>query len=144
MSGDGSELQFVDTNVLVYAHDVSAGCKHARAKDLVEEIWQSRIGCVSVQVLQEFYVAVTQKVRKPLSVEVASRIVEYLSRWHVHVPEARDVLEAIKIQQRYSMSFWDAMIVRSAEVLGCKVIWSEDMNPGQNYGAVRVVNPFAN
>jgi len=137
------ERQFVDTNVLVYAHDISAGKKHARAKALVENLWQSGSGCLSVQVLQEFYVAVTQKVQKPLSPEVASRIIECLSHWRVHAPDAGDVLEAIRIHQRYAISFWDAMIIRSAEALGCKVIWSEDLNSGQYYGKIRVVNPFS-
>jgi len=137
------DRQFVDTNVLVYAHDTSAGEKHARAKALVAELWQSGNGYLSVQVLQEFYVTVTQKVRKPLPPETASRIIEYLSNWRVHTPDAGDVLEAIRIHRRYAISFWDAMIIRSAEALGSKVIWSEDLNPGQYYGEVKVVNPFS-
>lgn len=135
--------QFVDTNVLVYAHDTSAGKKHDRAKSLVAELWQSGNGCLSVQVLQEFYVTVTQKVHRPLAPETASRIIEYLSNWRVHAPDACDVLEAIRIQQRYAVSFWDAMIIRSAQALGCRAIWSEDLNPGQDYGEVKVINPFA-
>ncbi|GFN22416.1 PIN domain-containing protein [Thermanaeromonas sp. C210] len=143
MSGENAERQFVDTNVWVYAHDTSAGERHARAKALITELWQSGNGCLSVQVLQDFYVTVTQKVRKPLSPETAARIIEYLSNWRVHTPDARDVLAAINIQQRYGISFWDAMIIRSAEALDCRVIWSEDLNPGQYYGEVKVVNPFS-
>ncbi|KUK09992.1 MAG: hypothetical protein XD50_1736 [Clostridia bacterium 41_269] len=143
MTGKNDDRQFVDTNVLVYAHDTSAGEKHSRAKALVAELWQSGSGCLSVQVLQEFYVTVTQKVRKPLAPETAAQIIEYLSNWCVHVPDTGDVLEAIRIHQRYAISFWDAMIIRSAEALGCKVIWSEDLTPGQYYGEVRVVNPFS-
>lgn len=143
MSGKNGDRQFVDTNVLVYAHDTSAGEKHARAKALVVELWQSGNGCLSVQVMQEFYVTVTQKVRKPLPPETAARIIEYLSHWRVHTPDAGDVLEAITIHRRHAISFWDAMIIRSAEALGSKVIWSEDLNPGQYYGEVKVVNPFS-
>ena len=143
MSGEGTGLQFVDTNVLVYAHDKSAGQKHTRAKVLVEELWHSGTGCLSVQVLQEFYIAVTRKVRQPLSSDAALQIVECLSSWRVHAPAAEDVLEAIKVHQRYGLSFWDAMIVCSASALGCGVIWSEDLNAGQRYGAVKVVNPFS-
>ena len=143
MTGKNGDRQFVDTNVLVYAHDTSAGEKHARAKALVTELWQSGNGCLSVQVLQEFYVTVTQKVRKPLSREMAARIIEYLSHWQVHTPDAGDVLEAIRIHRRYSLSFWDAMIIRSAQALGSNVIWSEDLNAGQDYGGVMVVNPFS-
>ena len=114
-----SHLQFIDTNILIYAHDRSAGDKHVRARDLLRGLWQSGEGCLSIQVLQEFYVNVTQKVAKPLAPAVASRL-----------------------QQRYQISFWDAMIVASAIQLRCQSIWSEDLNPGQDYGGVRVVNPF--
>lgn len=143
MSAKKVDWQFVDTNVLVYAHDTSAGEKHARAKALIADLWQSGKGCLSIQVLQEFYVTVTQKVSKPLAPETASRIIECLSHWRLHIPDAGDVLEAIRIHQRYSISFWDAMIIRSAEALGSKVIWSEDLNPGQCYGEVKVSNPFS-
>ncbi|MGQ9496767.1 MAG: PIN domain-containing protein [Desulfotomaculales bacterium] len=143
MTDKNGDRQFVDTNTLVYAHDTSAGEKHARAKALVTALWQSGNGCLSVQVLQEFYVTVTQKVKKPLAPERASRIIAYLSNWRVHTPDAGDVLEAIRIHRRYAISFWDAMIIRSAEALDCRVIWSEDLNPGQYCGEVRVANPFS-
>lgn len=136
--------QYVDTNVLVYAHDTSAGEKHSRAKALVEKLWQSPgSGCLSIQVLQEFYVTVTQKIQKPLKPQTAAQIVEYLSNWHVHTPGCDDLLEAVKIQQRYEISFWDAMIIRSAEALNCQTIWSEDFSAGQFYGDVKVENPFS-
>jgi predicted nucleic acid-binding protein len=66
-----------------------------------------------------------------------------LSSWRVHIAEVQDVLDAIEIQKRYQISFWDAMIVRSAAQLNCEIIWSEDLNPGQMYEGVQVVNPFA-
>ncbi len=139
MSGNGA---FVDTNVLVYAHDVSAGEKHDRAKTLLNELWDSRRGRVSVQVLQEFFVTVTRKVPKPLDVSAAAQVIRDLSRWRVHSPGADDVLAAIDVHASMGISFWDAMIVRSASQLGCDVLYSEDLNPGQDYGAVRVRNPF--
>jgi predicted nucleic acid-binding protein len=135
-------LQFVDTNILIYAHDTSAGQKHNRAKDLLRDLWQSEAGCLSVQVLQEFYVTVTRKVRKPLSVEAAAQIITDLSSWEVHCSQVQDVLQAIRLQVRYQVSFWDAMILASALSLGCQVIWSEDLNPGQIYDQVEVRNPF--
>lgn len=135
--------QFVDTNILVYAHDVSAGPKHDRAVELLEGLWKSRSGCLSAQVLQEFYVTITRKVAHPLDSDAAARIVADLSVWRVHAPEATDVLDAIEIQRRYSVSFWDAMILQSAARLGCETVWSEDLNPGQTYGGVRVADPFA-
>ncbi|MFZ5898951.1 MAG: PIN domain-containing protein [Bacillota bacterium] len=141
MSGSKTR-QFIDTNVLVYAHDASAGEKHKNAADLVRRMWDSGSGCLSVQVLQEFYVTVTQKVIRPLAPQVTSRIIEDLACWHVHIPEPEDILEAIELHLQYKVSFWDAMIIRSAQALDCGVIWSEDLNPGQHYGGVRVLNPF--
>jgi len=134
--------QFVDTNILVYAHDLSAGDKHIRARDLIQGFWESRYGCLSVQVLQEFYVNVTQKVMCPINWGEAARIISDLACWRVHEPKSKDVLEAIDLQQRYRISFWDAMILQSATQLNCTVIWSEDLNPGQVYEDISVVNPF--
>lgn len=135
-------LQFVDTNVLIYAHDLSSGQKHTEARGLIQELWHSGEGCLSVQVLQEFYVNVTQKVAKPLAPEVAAQIIADLSVWQIHRPGVEDVLDAIRLQARYQLSFWDAMIVASAIQLGCQTLWSEDLNPGQVYDQVTVQSPF--
>ena len=138
MSGN---RRFVDTNILVYAHDDSAGVKRDQARALVEQLWESRDGCLSVQVLQEFFVSVTRKIAKPLDAETAKEIIADLSRWHVHVPASGDVLGAIGIHQRTGISFWDAMIVRSAAEMGCDVLYSEDLNTGQEYSGVLAENP---
>jgi predicted nucleic acid-binding protein len=135
-------LQFVDTNILIYAHDVSAGQKQIRARKLLEDLWQSELGRLSIQVLQEFYVNVTQKVAKPLPTEEAAQIVADLSAWEVHCPRMEDVLDAIRVQERYQVSFWDAMVIASAVALGCQILWSEDLNPGQVYDQVQVQSPF--
>lgn len=135
-------FQFVDTNILVYAHGSSAGEKQVQAKALISNLWDSGAGCLSVQVLQEFYVTVTQKVRQPLQREVATQIVEALSFWRVYAPDAKDVLAAIALQQRHQLSFWDAMIVYSAAQLGCQTLWSEGLGAGRFYEGVRVLNPF--
>ena len=139
MSGN---RQFIDTNVLVYAHDVTAGDKHGRARTLVEELWDTRQGCVSVQVLQEFFVTTTRKIPKPLDAPTAAQIIDDLAHWHVHAPAASDVVAAIEIHQRTGASFWDAMILRSAKELGCQILHSEDLNAGQEYDGVEVRNPF--
>jgi predicted nucleic acid-binding protein len=139
MSGN---RRFTDTNVLVYAHDVTAGDKHDRARALLEELWQTREGCLSVQVLQEFFVTTTRKIPKPLAAPAAAQIIADLAHWHVHAPAARDVLAAIDIHQRTGASFWDAMILRSAQELGCQTLYSEDLNSGQTYAGVQVSNPF--
>jgi predicted nucleic acid-binding protein len=139
MSGDRF---FVDTNILVYAHDVTAEDKHARARALVGELWQSRQGCLSVQVLQEFFVTTTRKIPKPLDAPAAAQIIDDLAHWHLHAPGAGDVRAAIDIHQRTGASFWDAMILRSAKELGCQILYSEDLNAGQDYAGVHVRNPF--
>jgi predicted nucleic acid-binding protein len=139
MSGN---WRFVDTNILVYAHDISAGDKHERARTLLEQLWTTREGCLSVQIMQEFFVNVTRKIPKPLDAAVAKEVIADLSRWRVHVPAADDVLGAIGLHQRTGISFWDAMMVRSAIEIGCEVIYSEDLNHGQLYDGARVENPF--
>ncbi len=139
MSGN---RKFVDTNVLVYAHDVTAADKHDRARALLEELWDTREGCLSVQVLQEFFVTTTRKIPKPLDASAAAQIIDDLGRWHVHAPTTSDVLAAIDIHRRTGASFWDAMILRSAHELGCPTLYSEDLNAEQAYAGVRVRNPF--
>lgn len=135
-------LEFVDTNVLIYAYDRSAGERHTRAKALVSELWRSRRGCLSVQVLQEFYVVGARRLIEAAPVDLRV-ILGDLALWHVHAPAAADVLSAVDLHERYQISFWDAMILQSAARLGCAVLWSEDLNAGQRYQGVRVLNPFA-
>ena len=136
-------LQFLDTNILVYGHDRSNQTKYERASNLLKTLWVDETGCLSIQVLQEFHVTVTQKIVSPIRPEDASHIISRLGSWRVHSPIVADIQEAISIQDRYGISFWDAMIIRSAEVLGCDVIWSEDLNAGQRYRGMLVSNPFA-
>jgi predicted nucleic acid-binding protein len=134
--------EFVDTNVLVYAHDTSAGVKHDRAAALIAELWTSGEGALSVQVLQELFVTVTRKVPAPVSAEAARQIVADLAHWHVHEPDADDVLAAIDIHSQHGISFWDAMILRSAIAQSCPVLYSEDLSAGARYDGVEVVDPF--
>jgi len=134
--------QFVDTNVLIYAHDVSAGPKHARAKQLLADLWAQGRGCLSIQVLQEFYVNITAKVQRPLDPETARQRVEDLSYWIVHSPTADDVVAAIRLQQTARLAFWDAMVIVSALRLECRVLWSEDLNRGQTIDGLAISNPF--
>ena len=135
-------LQFIDTNVLIYAHDRSAGRKHILARDLIRTLWQSGEGCLSVQVIQEFYVNITRKVTQPLAPDTAARLIANLAAWQIHRPSVEDVLDAIRVQNQYQTSFWDAMILVSAIQLGCQKIWSEDLNTGQIYDTVTVLSPF--
>lgn len=138
----GSARVFVDTNVLLYSFDTSAGVKHDRALALFGNLWRVGNGCISVQVLQEFYVNATRKLSTPLEQATAERIIVSLSRWEVHAPTAEDVLSAIALHAQVQLSFWDAMILTSASKLGCTVLYSEDLNAGQHIAGVQVVNPF--
>jgi len=139
---DENELQFVDTNILIYAYDVSSAEKHQRALELVSKLWDSGMGCLSIQVLQEFYVNLTQKIPYPLAPLKTVRIIDDYGRWRLHKPELKSVMEAIYIQQRHKISFWDAMIICSAKEMGCRNIWTEDLQPNQSYEGIIAVNPF--
>ncbi len=136
------DLHFVDTNLFVYAHDESAGRKREVARGVIAELWESREGCASVQVLQEIFVNLTRKVPKPLPAREVTAIIEDLSAWKIHAPGPPDVLSAIELHERASVSFWDAMILTSARSLGCRRLYSEDLNSGQTYDGVLIVNPL--
>ena len=104
---------FVDTNVLVYAHDRDAGERHERARALVRRLWQDRSGVVSTQVLQEFYVNVRRKARQPISRPQAHRVLTDYLAWEVIVNDGDSILAAVDLESRYQLSFWDALIVVS-------------------------------
>jgi predicted nucleic acid-binding protein len=137
-----SDKYFVDTNVLIYAHDASAGAKHERARALVEELWRTRSGVVSTQILQELAVNLRRKAAQPPSAKTMRDIVsDYLS-WPVVVNTGDSILEALQLEERYQISFWDALVIEAARTSGAKVLYSEDLSDGQMYGSVRVVNPL--
>jgi predicted nucleic acid-binding protein len=133
---------FVDTNVLVYAHDRSAGKKHETARDVVLDLWESGMGVLSMQVLQEFFTAVTRKIAKPMASAAARQIIEDLLKWSVVVNDGDSILAAIDILDRYKLSFWDSMIVQAAVRGGADVLLSEDLSDGQTIHGVRISNPF--
>jgi len=134
--------EFVDANVLVCAFDASAGNKQVRAMNLLGRLWQAGTGRLSVQVLQEFYVTVTRKVPKPLSLDEAADRVREFSAWPVFSTKAEDVLAAIALQKRAKLNFWDAMVVEAAHQLGCTTLWTEDLHDGHVLEGVRIRNPF--
>ena len=142
MSVDPQAAHFLDTNILVYAYDRSAEQKHNLAAQLMESCWENENGCISIQVLQEFFVTVTRKIATPMDHQTARQIVADLTQWHLHAPNASDLLQAIDLQMSYQLAFWDALVVQSAASLGCKKLFSEDLNHGQVYGDVQVINPF--
>ena len=135
-------LEFIDTNVLLYAVDHTEGEKQAQAEALLNRLWRDHSGCLSVQVLQEFYINATRKLSKPLSSNTARQVSEDYSLWIVHAPTSASVLAAIDLQKQHQVSFWDAMILESAQALGAETLWSEDLNAGQHFGSLEVRTPF--
>ena len=135
--------EFIDTNVIVYAYDATAGERHDRALDLVSSLGRERRGALSIQVLQEFYATAIRLDRSAIARTMARDELRVLSRWPTHSPLANDVLAAAEIAEHATISFWDAMIVRSASEMECDVLWTEDLNAGQRIAGVQVKNPFA-
>ncbi len=133
---------FVDTNILIYAHDRDAGLKHERAQQLLDRLWSTGQGVLSTQVLQELCVNLRRRVRQPLSVEEIRKLIEDYLSWEVVVSTPQSILAALEVEQRYKLSYWDALILQAAESCGAGVLYSEDLNAGQRYGAVEVVNPL--
>ncbi len=137
-----SDKVFVDTNVLIYAHDVDAGAKHTVAAELVRDLWTTRLGVLSTQVLQEFYVNVTRKIPAPLPRAVARDIVTSYAVWQIEPIDVDRVREASELEERHRLSFWDALILVAARRGGAEKILSEDLNAGARTNGVLVVNPF--
>jgi predicted nucleic acid-binding protein len=135
-----SARSFFDTNVLIYADDKAAPAKQRKALDLVAEHRRARTGVVSLQVLQEYFVAVTRKLR--VDAAIARRKIELLAEFDVAVPEVQDILAAIDLHRLHGFSFWDALILRAAKQAGCSVLFSEDLQQAREIDGVRIVNPF--
>ena len=131
---------FFDTNILVYADDKAAPAKQRRALDLVAEHRRARTGVVSLQVLQEYFVTVTRKLR--VDPQVARRKVELIAEFDVAAPEVADILAAIDLHRLHGFSFWDALVLRAAKQAGCSVLFSEDMQETREIDGLRIVNPF--
>ena len=135
-----SVRSFFDTNILVYTDDKRAPAKQRRAIGLLEEHRRARSGVVSLQVLQEYFVTVTQKLG--VDARVARRKVELLAELDVATPEVGDLLAAIDLHRLHGFSFWDGLIVRAAKQAGCRVLLSEEMQDAREIDGVRIVNPF--
>jgi predicted nucleic acid-binding protein len=138
-----SDRTFVDTNVLVYAHDTNVPKKQQAAQNALDDLWDARTGVLSPQVLQEFYVTVTRKIAAPLAKEAARLVVGTYAVWCVDVTPD-DIAAAFRIEDAARIAFWDALIVASAARAGATRLLSEDLNTGQTIAGVRIENPFAN
>ena len=134
---------FVDTNILIYAHDLDAGQKNKISRDIIRDLWENRSGIISTQVLQEFYVNVTRKIENPLKKSQARGVIESYLAWPVELNDVRTVLSASEIEERHMLSFWDAMIVASARKAKAEKIITEDLNHGQEIEGILIDNLFA-
>jgi len=132
--------EFVDTNILIYAHDGGAGHKHEKSVELLMRLLEEGSGALSIQVLTEFYAAATRKLN--MRGEEAEEVLRDLEGWTLHRPSLPDLLSASHLHRRHKISWWDALILNSAIELDCAVLWSEDLTHGQEYGNVTVRNPF--
>lgn len=137
-----SDRYFVDTNILMYAHDKSTGRKHTRAKALLDELWLHRSGVISTQVLQELAVNLRRKAGRPLDAKATRDVVADYVTWQVIINTADSVSDALELEERYRVSFWDALVIQAAQAAAAEVLYSENLADGQDYGGVTVLNPF--
>lgn len=135
-----SELAFFDTNVLLYADDGSDPRKRDRATTLFSDCLRSETVVLSLQVLQEYYVAATRKLG--VAENVAQQKVEIFSRCKMVRFQATDVIAGIELHRLHRLSLWDALIVHAARVAGARILYSEDLATGATIAGVKVVNPF--
>ncbi len=133
---------FVDTNILIYAHDLDAGPRNQISAAILRELWENETGILSAQVLQEFYVNVTRKIKNPMPKPQARGIVESYQAWPVDLNDTRTILVASEIEERHMLSFWDALIIASASNANAEKILTEDLNHGQQIEGILIENPF--
>jgi predicted nucleic acid-binding protein len=134
---------FIDTNVLVYAHDRSESRRQPIAQALLDDLWRTRSGVISTQVLQEFYVVTTRKFDPPMRRSAAREIVAVYGEWPTVQVDVTLILAASKLEERHGFSFWDALVVEAARRGGAARLLTEDLQTGRRIGGVSIENPFA-
>jgi predicted nucleic acid-binding protein len=135
-----TERVFLDTNVLIYADDRDAGDRRMRAREILGEAFTQHSGVISTQVLQEYFSVATRKLGiKP---EATRKRVELLATMDVVRIDVSLILAAIDLVRLHSVAFWDALIIQSAQVAGCRLLLTEDLQHGQVFNSLRVENPF--
>lgn len=133
---------FVDTNVLIYSEDPSNPAKQEAALDWLRALWQRRIGRLSTQVINEFYVNVTRKLSPPMPTgEARARIRQYMD-WNPWQIDTQTIETAWAVEARYGLHYWDSLVIAAAQESACRWVLSEDMGHEQRYGEVQVINPF--
>ena len=134
---------FIDTNVLVYAHDHTSGFKYQKARSLVRELWEGENAVISTQVLQELYAVLRRRTKSPLSPDEAEQILRDYFEWEIVVNTRESILRAVALEIRHKISFWDGLILQAAETAEAEIVYTEDLSHRQVYGPVTVINPFA-
>ena len=133
---------FVDTNVFVYAYDRRDPLKKATAETLVRELWVEQRGRTSMQVLAEYYVTVTRKLKPAASTDAAWEVIDALLAWEPQATDRRLLNQAREVERRYRLSWWDSMIVAAAQLQNCQLLMTEDLQHGLVCGNLTVRNPF--
>ena len=138
-----AETAFVDTNVLLYAHDSTVPQKQQIAQSVLSRLWEERTGALSTQVLQEFYHVATRKLTHPMRRAEAREIVDIYTAWSIVLVEPSLILTASQLEERQGLSFWDALIIEAARVAGATTLVTEDMQSARFIDGIRIENPFA-
>jgi predicted nucleic acid-binding protein len=136
------QVTFVDTNVLAYAHDRSEPRRHGIAKAMLDALWRDRAGVISTQVLQEFYVVATRKFGPPMPRGRAREVVALYAEWPVVQIDVLLVLAASELEDRHTLSIWDALILEAAQRAGATRLLTEGLEHGRRIGGVSIENPF--
>src|SRR6266568_674841 len=137
-----SELVFVDTNVFVYARDAGEPEKQRLAAAWLESLWHAQLGRTSTQVLSEYYVTVTRKLDPGMDADEAWEDVRALLAWHPQPIDGELIQRGHEVEGKYGLGWWDSLIVAAAQLQDCRLLLSEDLQDGGNYGAVTVRSPF--
>jgi predicted nucleic acid-binding protein len=133
---------FLDANILIYAHDRDAGEKHAIALEIVKDLWEKREGVLSNQILQELYVGLTKKILKTIARSEARELLRAYICWSIKEITPLSIIRATEIEEKYGISFWDALVIVAAYEAKCEKILTEDLNSGQVIEGVLIENPF--
>lgn len=136
------DIAFLDTNTLVYANDTSNPEKQTAARKLIRECIIRGTGCISTQVLAEFWVTVTKKLKPPLTADLAREQIQHFSAFKVMPVDHAMVLEALRIQNRWQLSYWDSQILAAASRAHASVLYSEDLQDGALIESITIKNPF--
>jgi predicted nucleic acid-binding protein len=135
-------LIFLDTSVLIYAYDVDEGSKHNKAQSILRECWDKENGAVSTQVIQEFYSAVTRKIPKSLPKRDARDVIRTYQAWPMYSIAIDDIIDASELEEKLKYSFWDSLIIIAAQKVGAELLYSKDLQDGQQINGLKIVNPF--